>query len=480
MRLLAATALAALLVLPAAADTESWVRAQRRIAASQLESRKQDAASETLRLAVVGARRAGLRVEEAKCLMALAEIESRVEHDPDAEDAGKAAAPALLRAALRAARSAGDVRLESSLLTALAFDGGPDEEGLPAQRLDAGAVSGDVDALLDLEFFETDIAPALEFLDLQASAALALKGGRTGDAAKMLATARDLADKAGWTGAKAFMNLRLSRLANDSGKGDAAKLAKDAAAGFATLGNLASEAEAGLELGRALAAAGKSGDAKAEFEKALLNARELRSYDLEGRLLQALAGIADPASKPALLAQAARVEEFRHRRVLDEAARAVEEGEDCAAAAESLSAEVARRPDDAAACDRLRTALGFGPPAPRRELPADYRKHLVAALAGEEAFVVLIPLEILGRHDAWPVIAEAAAKSGNAWPFANAVETLATREDWTALFALLETKDANLAEAAAAAILRLATDADVEAVRKALGKNLRPSVAIYL
>ncbi|NUN48661.1 MAG: hypothetical protein HUU15_07520, partial [Candidatus Brocadiae bacterium] len=131
-------------------------------------------------------------------------------------------------------------------------------------------------------------------------------------------------------------------------------------------------------------------------------------------------------------------------------------------------------------CARLLAALGHPAPAPRKALGADYAAALKAALARKNPWPVLTGLEILRRHDTWPMIADAAEASTNAMAFADAVETLATSEDVPRLLRMVSAKDPALAEAAGAAVFRLARREDDPAIRKVLDGRPGEAVVLYL
>lgn len=462
--------LALFLTVSASADPASWSRSQREVA-RELQARGKTAeAVETLRLALAAARKAGLETETARCLYELGWLSANRESDSAYRNSID-----IWREAEKNAAKSGDAALELEILNArLSREDSSDPE-VSRERIDAAVVAGHPATLTELAFFEQDIQPALDALDALAEASLA-RGRKDQDAElKALAAARAIATKQGWKRVSAHVALLQARAATAEG---ALRDAEAALAGYRELGNLRGQGEARLEKARALGARDAKG-AFRELEESLKAALEIEDADLEARVLQAMAASADAARRPELQIRAARAELRRHEAVMEKAAFAASGGADALRAAELLREEGRRRPDTAAEIDRALASLGFPSPSARVELAPERRARLKALLAGDGAGRYLIALEILRRHEAFPVIAEVAAKSGSAWLYANALETLALHEDLATLLDLSRAKDGFVADAAAAAVFRLANEADLPSVKKALD-GASPSASRYL
>ncbi len=469
----------------ASADTASWIRDQRRLAADQRDAHQVAEATETLRLCVAAARRDRLHAEAARCLSDLAEIRYEAEAAGAAE--GKDVpmlAGRLMAEAAREAAAAGDVGLEAACLVQLEVMGNA-PDGVDV--LDAAVLARDFQWLGDQLFFERDVQIAFDLLDAIAAASLQEGGLDLVAAADTLDSAIEAAEKAGLSLTPATLRLRSARLRLDAHAADTTAIRaslEKALAFFDGRGCASGRSEARLLLSQA-------GGTPGVLPQALLDAREAGDPGLEARILQALARDAEASVRDPLLAAAGQAEERRRRAVLERAERAIADSEGAVGAAEELRAEITGRPDDDEEVHRLLSALGFGGPPPRRALPGTMREHLVALLRGDSCFGAYAGLETVRAHDAWPVLAEEAPRSERPDVALGALESLATREDLPKLFGLTASEDKEVASAAAAAIFRLATEGALARPRlliegtpdplmAALERKPGPGVVLYL
>lgn len=475
-----------LLPLLAAADTASYVRSERRVAARLRAEGKDDEASETLRLAVVAARRDRLHAEAAAALADLSDL--RWEHEANEAAEGRDApriAARLLREASKEAAVAGDRRLEARLLDALGSHAEEEAERLAIahQALDAAIAGRDFGWLGGQLLFEVDVAVAFRILDLEARASLLARGGDLAAARADLDRALAEAEGASLPLTAAELRLRRDeadgapRAADAQERADSAGKALEA---FARRGDLSGLARGGLLLGRARREAGDAKGASAAFEEALRAARELRDHGLEARILGAAAegGGAEAAR---LRAEAERAEERRHRAVLRDAEEAAgfPDPEVEAAAVAALAAERTRRPGAAREIDRLLPLLGAGEPE-RRPLPPERRARLLGLLGGDDALRTVACLEALRRSEAFPVAVDALASAKYPGYVALLVESLARREDFDALLSLLGERKGDADVAAAAALFRITGPEQLPRIRKALEAKPSPVAALWL
>ena len=482
MRQILAALLTVLLFLPAGADTASWCRAQRRLARQQTAGGKAAEAFETLSLALAGARRERLHREAALVLADLAATRELAEADAaaDGKDMPRLAVQ-IYAEAIREARAAGDRALETRLQEALsrAVEDEDEHEAAVRAALDAAISARDFDWLGAQVFFEEDVDIAFRVMDVEAEAALAQKrGDAKGAAARLEAMAAD-AEKAKLPLTAA--DLRVLAANTGADPAGAVRSLAAAIAAYDSRGDWRGLSEANLALGRARLASGDAGGSNRALQAALLAAREIRDPDLETRILFALADASDPARRPERLAEAMRAEERRHASVLRAAEEAAADP-DIESEIESvaaLRAERTRRPSDAAEVDRLLAVFGAGTPA-RVELKDPARDRLKTLLMGVDTLKTVMCLEVLGRTEAFAVAAETVAGSRVPGYVSLAIESLATHDDLPKLLTLLKETRGDADVAAAAAIFRLSTPADIPSIRKALGDKLSPGAAAWL
>ncbi len=479
MRIAPAIVVALLVSLYASADTESWIRAQRRLAADQREANEIAEATETLRLSIVAARRDRLHGEAAQCLRDLAEIRNGVESEAAAAGTETTQlAGLLMKDAAREAAAAGDVVLESQCLALL--EGMPteddDSDGPNLAAMDAAIVARNFDWLNGEVFFERDVHVAFDAMDAIATAALQERASNLVGAANTLDAAIAAAEKGGLSLTPATLRFDSARLRLAAGNAPVEAIVaslRTSLAFFESRNCAYRRCWTRIWLAQAT-------NSRDVLKQALLDAREEGDAGLEATVLLALVRGADGAEKDALLSAVDEAQNRCHWAALDRARDAAAECETDRETAAELVVAAVRYPEDAPEAKLLRASLGFGDPLPRRELPAALHDHLKALLEGDSAFAGYAALELLRIHDAWPLVAELAPKSKRPDVGLCAFETLATHDDIAALFGFLTSEDADLASTAAAAIFRLATDADIPAVREALEKGPAPGVALYL
>ncbi len=395
--------------------------------------------------------------------------------------------PGLLDRAAAAAARAGDGALEQRLLVRLAASAerrGLDELADRADRaaLDVACARRDLSFLNILDRGEAWPKVAVAMLDFLAEAELAdtmseerragigrfvqaaaradlgrsEAAGRERLAAHLVGVAARLGDRDLAVGllVEADEHLRLA-LARHARRGD------DAAAGRVR-----------LALARVASLSLRDADARSLASLAVADARRARRPAIESDAASFLASVAASASTRARLQAAAARLDRAQLDALERRAHAAlaHPKADVAPLVAELRAFAGRCAGaDRARVDALVEALAGGPPAvcdPTPEETAALDATLRAAIAKgwPESFVALAIVERAGRTDAWPAIAETLPTEGNAFHHLHGLESLATRRHLPRLLELAVSDVPDIADAAAAAVFRVATSDDVDAV----------------